>query len=186
MNKITYFFWRLRETYWGYKQFFLNVYKFRKELSNFYSWNYDLGFLRKTIEENYNHISKYGHEESISKNKKLLKMERAIQILKNFEQDSFLDLAEDKLNLKFILRDFEFEALNDGSNCSRLIDNLTEEEQQINSQLIHESSAIEIEQWNELWGIIKGQDRKELKTLPKSETSYSDWFDGSGLQGWWN
>ena len=44
--------------------------------------------------------------------------------------------------------------------------------------------------WVELWDILKGQTHSHFEVfLDKSkdkEKAYENWFDGSGLRGWWD
>lgn len=178
-KKIKFKYWWFRETiYWPTRQYLKNIYKFRKELANFYDWNYDLGFLRRTIELNHKHISKFGYEEETSKHKKLMKMERAIFLLKAFEADEFIEFAEKELNLKYVYREFNFEPVPEHNGYHRLINDLTDDEENINSLIRHKSIEIEKNMWKELWTIIQGQEEGDSYDENK--------FDGSGLTGWWN
>ncbi len=119
-----------------------------------------------------------GHEEESSKDKKIIKMRLTIELLKNVREDNFIDLAEKELGLKVVSDLFE-----DFTN--------SEEQEAINKQIFDRARLIEETQWEQIWTNIKGQD---INTLEKVEDEgwdeswerYSEWFDGSGLRGWWD
>jgi len=71
----------------------------------------------------------------------------------------------------------------------------TEEERVHNKKIFTRAREIEESEWKELWSIIQGQDIKDYSSknqkIKDSEPhddadSYNDWFDGSGLRGWWD
>ena len=49
-------------------------------------------------------------------------------------------------------------------------------------------------EWDELFKILKGQDYKEYRKLVKldkkkeikNDNLWDEWFDGSGIKGWWD
>ena len=64
-----------------------------------------------------------------------------------------------------------------------------------NSKVFKRGREIEESEWKELWLIIQGQDITEFSSRtqkikdsePQDEMhSYTDWFDGSGIRGWWD
>ena len=168
--------------YYPTRQYLKNIWKFRKELSNFYDWNYDLGLFRKSIELNKYAIEKYANEESTSRLKKVRKMERAIYILKCFEEDNFIELAEKELDYKMNIGDIWFKPCKEKKGYSVMKDDLDENQKQLNHSLIYKSKDIQNEMWKELWSIIQGQD---YDTFNK-ENNFQEQFDGSGLLGWWD
>jgi hypothetical protein len=56
------------------------------------------------------------------------------------------------------------------------------------------SQEIEEQEWKELWRIFEGQDSNEYKEFLKQHSPeeqgkrdlWNDWFDGSGMKGWWD
>lgn len=181
--KPKYIMWRIRDKYYyPIRQFVNNIWKFRKELSNFYDWNYDLGLFRKTIELNKLAIEKYAHEVPESRLKKLAKMERVIYLLKLFEEDYFLGLAEEELGYKYDSGDWIFEPIEDKPGFSRLLDGLSDEVKEKNTILHNKSIEIKDALWVELWSIIQGQYYKSFN----KEVDFYEQFDGSGILTWWD
>jgi primosomal protein N' len=125
-------------------------------------------------------------------NREIEKIRRAIELLNNVKGNSHIEMAEKELG-KLFLSDWNFEEVPDSNGSMRLIDNETPEQKKHNSKVFARSNEIEEEEWNELWKIIKGQDHKNYKKhLNKSKISgndtnaWSEWFDGSGIRGWWD
>jgi hypothetical protein len=175
----------------GIPNFFGNIWKFRKELYNHQWWDYryTLEMLYRSLVIMEKELSVKGIENWPSREKKLLKIRRAIQLLDNRLSDNYVEQAEKELG-KLILHDWEFEDLGDGT--SRLVDNDTKEEREHNSKVFKLSQTIDDREWRELWNIFKGQSmldfKKYTKTLSKEEqeTAWDDWFNGSDLRGWWD
>ncbi len=118
-----------------------------------------------------------------SRMKKVEKMKRAIQLLNNVRSDEYIRRAEEELG-KLKNTDWFWNDRED-----------TEEEKNHNSKVFKRGREIEESEWKELWLIIKGQDIDEFSSKyqkikdsePQDEMhSYTDWFDGSGLRGWWD
>ena len=175
----------------GIPNFFGNIWKFRKELYNHQWWDYryTLEMLYRSLVIMEKELSVKGIEVHISRDKKLTKIRRAIQLLDNRLNDNYVEQAEKELG-KLILHDWEFEETEDG--MYRLIDNDTKEEKEHNSKVFKLSQTIDDREWRELWNIFKGQSmldfKKYTKTLSKEEqeTAWDDWFNGSDLRGWWD
>jgi len=178
-------YWRFKDKfYYPIRQYFKNIWKFRKELSNFYDWNYDFGLFRKTIELNKAAIEKYANEVPESRLKKVAMMERAIYLLKCFENENFVELAENELGYKVEHGKIWFEPCEDRPGSHLMKDNLNEEQRERNNLIFTKSREIEDNMWKELWKIIQGQDYSTFKT--DEEMDWNEQFDGSGLLGWWD
>ena len=109
----------IRHQTWWYKTyetirykipyFFKNIYKFRHVLWEHRWWDYrfTLTTLRTSLEimEKGMHA---GLEVRESRDKKIAKMQRVIQILKNIEEDNYIQMAETELG-EIIHHDWEFE-----------------------------------------------------------------------------
>ena len=120
---------------------------------------------------------------------------KALELLKNKIDDNYIDRAQDVLG-KLPDHDWEFEDV--GNGCSRLIDNDTPEEKEHSKKVFDYSTVLEETEWEELWQIFKGQTNSEYKEWKeKNESSftqeeidnaeaYNKFFDGSGMQGWWD
>ena len=73
----------------------------------------------------------------------------------------------------------------------KLVDYDTDEEREHNRKVYDRTHELEEQEWNELFEILKGQNYKEYyDTLSEEEkknpNNHSEWFDGSGLRGWWD
>lgn len=160
--------------------FFRNIYLFRKELYNFRSFDsiYNLSMFGRSLELTANHIDKYGYEEDVSRNKKVDKMRRAIQLINNIKQDNFIEQAEAQLGHELVHK-IRWEVM-PGTDLHHMIDDCNEQEQEMNKKISDLADKIEISEWKELCYIIKGQD-----TCPK-DMDFDIYFDGSGLKTWWD
>jgi hypothetical protein len=128
-----------------------------------------------------NTTEKYGNEVDESRLKKIEKMRRAIQLIQNYNKDSYIEMAENELG-KLILRDWEFEDVPDKPGFSQLIDNETEDEKEHNGKVFNRAREIEKMEWEELWIIIQGQDYTKFD----KDIDWYEQFDGTGLRGWWD
>jgi hypothetical protein len=177
----------------GIPRFITNVYKFRKELYDHAWWDYryTLEMLHRSlvIMEKKMHD---GIEVPESRDKKIVKMQRAIEILKSKIDDDYVDRIESKLGQKIVYRPFEFEPTEDG--LYRMIDNDTPAEQKYMRKVFKQARELEEVEWKELWKIFEGQDIKGYRKLLKGKTPeeimkqdvWNDWFDGSDMRGWWD
>jgi hypothetical protein len=174
--------------------FFKNVWRFRKELYNHQWWDYryTLEMLHRSlvIMEAKMHA---GMEMRESRDKKIAKMQRAIQILKNIIDDNYIEMAEAELG-KLVMHDWEFEDVPDRPGYSKLVDNETASEKRHNRKVFNRARKLEAMEWNELWKIFEGQNiqgyRKLSKSLKpeehKNRDVWNEWFDGSDMRGWWD
>ena len=79
-------------------------------------------------------------------------------------------------------------------NLFELVDYSSEEEKELNKKYYNRVNELEEEEWNELWEIIKGQDHnqyimrvdKSKNENPNNSSVWDNWFDGSGMRGWWD
>ena len=184
-----------RQQTWWYKTydffrrdlpyFLENIWFFRKELYAFRSWDYsfNLDLFRLSLEKTVDTIENHGQEIDESRLKKVEKMKRSIQLIKNLRSDSYVSLAELEFG-KIKNSDWLWTDKED-----------TEEERVHNKKIFTRAREIEESEWKELWSIIQGQDIKDYSSKnqkikdskPHDDTdSYNDWFDGSGLRGWWD
>jgi hypothetical protein len=140
-----------------------------------------------------------GMEVFESRGKKIEKMQRAIQILKNIGEDSYIEMAEAELG-EIIHHPWEFEETGDTTDnpfgekdekLYQLIDKESPEEKEHNRKVYDRTHELEEQEWNELWEIFKGKSYKEYRnSLTEEEKNdpdnYNKWFDGSGMQCWWD
>lgn len=188
-----------RQTWW-YKtyeffkydiwRFFRNVRKFRKELYGFYPWDfiYNLRLLKRSLELTCENIEKYGNEVPESKNKKVAKMKRVIELIEHISNDDFIDQAEKQLGKEVIRPEWNFEKTDDELY---MLKEDPEEVRTNNSQIFNLADEIEEKQWKELFSILQGQDKNDFKPSDtndreKMRQEYEEWFDGSGMKTWWD
>jgi len=176
--------------------FFANIWRFKKVLWNHSWWDYTftLEAFQTSIsimERNFNK----SHETHVSRDKKIIKMQRVLELLKNHSEDNYMDRAEEVLG-KLPHHPFEFEDAGNGN--SRLVDNDTQEEKDQWKKVYDYSILIEESEWNELWDIIKGQKKSDFDIYFKLHSNeytqeeidngdvYDKWKDGSDIRGWWD
>lgn len=175
-------------------RFFRNLWIFRKDLYN-YRWysgqNAVLPFMKTALNDMAAKIDERGIEVEHSKSKKIGKMLRAAYIMERFIEDDFLELAEKELG-EVICHGFDFELVPDKPGYSRMLNRETDEEKEHNSKVFARSGEIEDQMWAELWTILKGQDYSDFDKIKgdakwkEQDELYKNWFDGSGLRGWWD
>ena len=138
-------------------------------------------------------LEKHGNEIDLPRFKKVAAMRRAIELIRNYNEDLYIEMAEAELG-EVIHYDWEFEDIEDKPGYSRLVDKETEEEKAHNRKVFERSREIGEQEWKELWRILQGQDHKEYQKISESltegehkdEDHYHKWFDGTGLRGWWD
>jgi len=195
----------IRQQTWWYKtyeffrydisRFIGNVWRFRKGLSRHYWWDHHgmLMFMEAALTDMSDRLEKDGMEIDISRLKKVEKMRRAIQLIKNYNQDLYIEMAEKELG-KLNLYDWEFETVPDSPDLKQLVDKETEDEKEHNRKVFERAREIGESEWNELWRIFKGQNNEEYQKIKETlteeekrkEDQYYKWFDGSDLRGWWD
>jgi len=175
----------------GIPNFFGNIWKFRKELYSHQWWDYryTLEMLHRSLVIMEKELSVKGIENWPHREKKILKIRRAIQLLDNRLGDNYVEQAEKELG-PLHLKPMDWEPTENGNY--KLIDNDTKEEREHNRRVFKLASTIDDKEWRELWNIFKGQSmldfKKYVKTLPKEEqqTAWDNWFNGSDMRGWWD
>ena len=183
----------IRHNTWWYKtyelfrydlpRFFKNVWTFRKALWNHYWFDHHgtLKFLEIGLTNISDTVEKYGHEVDESRLKKVDAMRRAIELIKNYNEDNYIDMAEKELG-ELMIRDWEFEPVPNKPGYSQLVDNDTDEEKKHNKKVFNRAREIEKQEWDELFVILKGQDYTKFD----KDIDWDKQFDGSGLRGWWD
>lgn len=164
--------------------FFKNVWYFRKELWRFRGWDYtfNLQMFSRTLEKTVHTLEFYGNEVESTRNKKIQKIKRVIEIIKNLDENRYISIAEKELG----------ELKNSGGWFQDIED--TPEEKEHNKKVFERSSELEKQEFEELWQILKGQDyqdfRKIYDRLSDEEKwkhdHWENWYDGSGIKNWWD
>lgn len=163
--------------------FFKNIWYFRKELWRFRSWDYtfNLDIFSRSLEKSAYTLEHHGHEVELTRMKKVEKMKRVIQIIKNMSESNYISMAEAELG-ELKNKEFWFEKDD------------TPEEEEHNKKVFDRSTELEKQDFEELWKILKGQDHEEFKKIydqlsDDEKINYShweNWFDGSGIKHWWD
>ena len=164
--------------------FLENFWYFRKELWRFRSWDYtfNLSLFARSLEKSANTLEFHGNEVEVSRMKKVAKMKRVIEIIRNLDESNYISLAEKELG----------ELKNSGGWFDDIED--TPEEKEHNKKVFERSNELEKQQWDELWSILKGQDYEEFNKIYEDlsdeekmkHSHWENWYDGSGVKNWWD
>ena len=183
----------IRHNTWWYKtyelfrydlpRFFKNIWRFRKPLWNHYWFDHhsSLTFLEVSLTHISDNVEKRGNEVDGPRLKKVAAMRRVVELIKNYNKDNYIDMAEKELG-ELILHDWEFEYVPDKPGFSQLVDNDTDEERVHNRKVFDRAREIEKQEWDELFVILKGQDYTKFD----EDIDWYEQFDGSGIKGWWD
>ena len=155
--------------------FFKNVWRFRKELYNHQWWDYrfHLEMMYRSLSIMEKGMSEKGIEVTETRDVKVQKMRRALELLKHKLDDDYIQRAELELG-ELTHKSIEFEPI-EGSDSYRLVDTDTPAEKKHARRVYKRARVIEDVEWKELWDIFKG---KKFTTWEK--------YDGSDLRGWWD
>lgn len=182
--KYTYFDRMRQFLFRSLPNFLRNIYKFRKALWNHHWWDYSgsLQFIEVAVDDISKNIEAKGNEVKGSKMKKVEKMNRVVEILKNIREDRYFDIVEVEMGKRYNTKNIEFVPCEDNPDYYELVDYDNDEEKEFNDKYFERVTQIENEEWNELWEILKGQDYEKFdKVKPWDEQ-----FDGTGMKGWWD
>jgi hypothetical protein len=160
---------------------FKNIFFFWKVIWRYRDWDssFQLQILKRSLEPLAKRLEK-GNEVDISRLKKVDKIYRAIEILDHITNDSYIELAEKELGYQ--------------TDTTHIFSDEPREINEANRKIFDLSHSIEEKEWIELFEILKGQDREKYKKIidsltkeeRKSEDVWDNWFDGSGIRGWWD
>lgn len=164
-------------------RFIKNVWRFRKPLANHYWWDHHgmLMFMEKAITHMADNVEEHGMEIDETRLKKVAAMRRAVQLIQNYNQDLYIEMAEAELG-EIIHHPLEFEPVEGKEDLFQLVDHDTPEEKAHNRKVYDRARELEVSEWNELMSILKGQDYTKFK----KKIDWNKQFDGSGLKSWWD
>lgn len=178
-------------------RFLKNVWRFRKPLANHYWWDHHaaLQFLEIGLAHMAENLETKGLEVDESRLKKVTKIKRAVELIRNYNEDNYIDMAEAELG-ELPRRPLEFKEAEDHEGYFELVDNNTPEEAAHQKKVFARARELEELEWVELWSILKGQDHNEYREIFEKLSAderiqherdhYYKWFDGSGMKGWWD
>lgn len=164
-----------------------NIFFFWKVIWRYRSWDssFQMRILARSLEPLAHTLEHHGNEVDGPRLKKVVKIKRAIEILKRQADDNYIELAEETLKYEV---DLTYSIFGDKSEdaCPDII-------KKMNSKIYDLSSELEEKEWQELWTIFKGQEHSHYVMLVDkakadlaSEDLWNKWFDGSGMKGWWD
>jgi len=135
--------------------FLKNIWRFRKELWSHAWWDYrfTLNMLERSLTIMEKGMSEKGMEVSESREPKVMKMRRTLELLKNSREDNFIDRAEQELG-ELKLSEWQFELLENGNH--KLIEDESEQDKEHNHKVYQRAREIEEKEWKELWKIVDG------------------------------
>jgi hypothetical protein len=119
-------------------------------------------------------MSEKGIEVTETRDVKVQKMRRALELLKHKLDDDYISRAESELG-ELSHNPIDFESIEGKEGLYRLVDNDTPAEKKHARNVYKRARVIEETEWKELWDIYKG---KKFTTWEK--------YDGSDLRGWWD
>lgn len=176
-------------------RFLKNVWRFRKALWNHYWWDHH-GILM-FMETGLNHMAVNTEEKGLevdeSRLKKVAAMKRAAELIRNYNEDKYIEMAEAELG-EIIHHEWNFIPVEGKDDLFELEDKESPEEKAHNRKVFDRAREIGESEWNELWQLFKGQDHAEYQHLTQKvkvdvkqdQLDYQKWFDGSGMRGWWD
>lgn len=140
-------------------QFCRNIWSFRKALWHFRWWDYSftLEMLETSLHLMEKGFREKGIEEETSRALKIEKISRARTIIKNIQEDTYVNMVEPELGDVIV--------------DSWFIENAKEKKEAFehNSIIFKRAQEIEYAEWNELWSIFNGKAG-----------------EGSDMRGWWD
>lgn len=164
-------------------RFFKNIWRFRKALWNHHWWDHHaiLQFMEIGLDDMSNKIELRGIEIDEMRLKKVDKMRRVAQLIRNYNEDNYVEQAE--MELGEIVR-YEWEFVQDETNPElyTILDKETPEEKEHNRKVYDRAKEIQNAEWDELFTLLKGQD---YSTFSNDIDFYSQ-CDGSGIRTWWD
>jgi hypothetical protein len=106
---------------------------------------------------------------------KVQAIQEAIDLIDNILEDDYISVAERELGVEFIDTTDAKEAM----------------------KVINRSTELADKDWKRLWRILEGQNHTEYVMLldrhniqsqfqDKHDDLWAQWFDGTGMKGWWD
>lgn len=166
-----------------------NIIFFWRVIWRYRSWdaNFQLKILARSLEPLAHTLEHHGNEIEGPRMKKVAMIKRAIEILKNQTEDNYIDLAEKELGYDIDMSYGIFGTNEDGEDEPESV-------KEANSKIFSLANDIQEKEWRELWKIFQGQDYEEysklMEGMSKEEQRKKDywyeWFNGTGMRGWWD
>jgi uncharacterized protein YaaR (DUF327 family) len=148
--------------------------------------------LARSLEPLAHTLEHHGMEVEVPRLKKVAKIKRAIEILNRQAEDEYIDLAEKESGYTVNLEYGIFGSKNEEEEPTEI--------KEANRKLFDLATELKEKEWKELWKIFEGQEHSHYVMLldkvrsENPESSYphddahiwNEWFDGTGMHGWWD
>lgn len=189
-------YWKLFDLFrYDIPRFLKNVWRFRKALWNHYWWDHHgtLRFMEIGLDHMATNLEERGLEVDASRLKKVAAMKRAAELIRNYNEDRYLEIAEAELG-EIVFRGWDFAPVDEKGELFEINSKLREDEEAHNRKVYDRAREIGESEWQELWQIFKGQSSAEYVALMHGVTTeeererdrYYEWFDGTDMRGWWD
>ena len=165
-----------------------NIIFFWRVIWRFRSWdaNFQMKILARSLEPLAHTLEHHGNEVEIPRMKKVAKIKRAIEILNNQTQDNYIDIAERELGYEIDMT-YGIFGVKDGEEEPQSV-------KDANSKVYLLADEIKEKEWQELWKIFEGQNINAYIMLTdrlsqeekREKDHWNEWFDGTGIDGWWD
>ena len=140
-----------------------------------YDYIYVFILLKESLYELKENI-KNGYEIKETRDKKVIKIERCIEILNNIIEDNYMQIAEIELGYKVKLNVWDLED-DDESTCKE------------NLKIYELSEKIKEKEFKELLTILEGQKHSHFLMFSSKSDSlnkWEKWYNGDGIFHWWS
>lgn len=166
-------------------QFYKNIWFFRKSLWNYRWWDYSysLYVLQDALKIMSINLEKKGSEITELRMKKVEKINRVIELIENIKQTNFIELAEKELGELYDL-EYTFKDIEDNPSLKKFVMDGDDDKIKHNDSVHKRALEIEEEQWNELFDILRGPNIDEYRKI--KNPNWNKWYDGSGMNHWWD
>jgi hypothetical protein len=146
--------------------FFPTIWKFKSwdYTSNLELFGKSLAPLRETI--------KNGNEVEVNRDKKVIAINRVIEIINNICQDKYIELSEEHFG-QDLNSDFLFNEKDEPAEI-----------REMNGKICDFARELEEKENHELWQILKGQDNSLFVDI-KDDDTWDNLYDGSNIRRWW-
>jgi hypothetical protein len=158
-----------------------NIIFFWRVIWSFRSWDstFQLRILKRSLEPLRDRMQN-GNEVDETRLKKVAAITRLIYLLEYCSEDKYIDLAEEELGYEV--------------DTTYLFNEEPDEVKEANRKIFELSRKLEEEHWKEIFKIMEGQDVEEFRKIydalddetKKRHDVWTEWFDGTGMKGWWD
>lgn len=206
-ERITDFFeysicWKIKDWFYNTREYLHNIKKFNKLAKTWRPWDakYQIDLFKFGLTELANYLEKHGHEEEISRGKKINAIRSLVEELgRDYENEVYERHYKNNFS-----GDIEKIVKYDDGSVLYEYKEKTEDEKNNHDSCLKDLAKTRKEHFNKIFKLIQGQDsdklRKQVNARIESmsdeeKKDYSDngyykihteLFDGSGIEDWWD